>query len=315
MHSQKRKIKTLFHNLSFLSRYDVRRLLREDFKQLCFQSSFSDMVLYSQNIEDDKGKKAAIEYTKEKGRFDMIPYHHIKEPHPIRSGINQSLGLPYIVHNQSRLYFPHNWSLSQTESMYRHFIEEEQLTGERFKEFAPHCYISNSFTIENGDVLIDAGCAEGLLSLNFINNASHIYLIENDPIWFEPINATFKDYLDNKVSLIKKTINNYDSDGTITLQKIIEDDPHNSFFIKMDIEGAEIDVLKSSLDFLQNTKKRIKLAICCYHRRNDAQEIEKMIKEIGYSYSYSDGYILASFFDSSDIPSLRRGVIRAFNKL
>lgn len=315
MPSLKRKISTLFHNLSFMSRYDVRPLLREDLKRICFQSPFSDMILYSQNIEDDEGKKKAIEYTKETGCFEMIPYHRTRPSQPIKSGINRTLMLPYIVHNGANLYFPSDWNLHQAESTYRHFIEDEQLTGERFREYAPHCYVSQTFTIEKDDVLIDAGCAEGLLSLSFIDNASRIYLIENDPIWFKPIEATFKEYLDNKVFLIKKTINNYNSGDTITLQNIIENDPHDSFFIKMDIEGAEIDVLKASLDFLCNTGKKIKLAICCYHRRNDAQEIEKLIEKIGYSYSYSDGYILASFFDPSEIPSLRRGVIRAFNRM
>lgn len=313
MKNKKRSFKTLFHNISFLSRYDIRGLLREDYKKLQFQSSFACLLTNSMDTRNDEEKKSAIAYVAETGRFDMIPYYMIKDSIHVSFGIDSLLNLPYVIHNANKLYFPCSWTTEQAANTYRHFIEDEQLTGDRFRECAPHSYISDDFTIEPDDVLIDTGCAEGLFSLSFIHKLKHIYLVENSSEWYAPLEATFKDSIGGKVTLLKKTISSRTSDDSITLQKIIEEDPRQSFFIKMDIEGAELEVLKSSLDYLRNTKKKIKLAICCYHRKTDAANIEYLIKEIGYSYSYSDGYILASFFDPSETFSLRKGVIRAKN--
>lgn len=313
MKHSNRSIKTLFHNLSFLSRTDIRGLLREDYKQLQFQSSLACMLANSVDIKNDEEKNSAIEYVKSTGRFDMIPYPLTKEGIKVSSGIDQTSNLPFVIHNSKRLYFPSSWTQEQTISMYRHFIENEQLTGEHFREHAPHCYISEDFRIEPEDVLIDTGCAEGILSLSFIHKIKHTYLVENSPEWFEPIETSFRDYLGKNATLIRKTIGCCDSKDTITLQKIIEDDSRQSFFVKMDIEGAEIEVLESSIDYLRKTRKKIKLAVCCYHRQTDTARLEAIMKKIGYSYSFSDGYILAPFFDPTGTFSLRRGVIRAQN--
>lgn len=308
-----KNLKTLFHNLSYLSRFDIRKMLREDLPKVSFQSSLANLMLYSQDIEDGDEKSAALAYVKETHRFDMIPYRRIRNEYSFESGIDEGTGLPYVVHNGVNLYFPYRCKVEDASSSYKHFIEDEQLTGERFREFAPHCYVSCDFRIEKEDVLVDVGCAEGLFSLSFIEGLSHAYLVENDPSWFAPIELTFKDYLNSKVTLIKKTVGSINSVDSITLESIIDQDPHQSFFVKMDIEGAEVGVLKASFDFLKHTKKRIKLAVCCYHRREDAKEIEHLFKAMGYSFHYSDGFILASFFDPSDIYSFRRGIIRAKN--
>lgn len=57
-------------------------------------------------------------------------------------------------------------------------------------------------------------------------------------------------------------------------------------FIKMDIEGAELDVIKGSLDFIK--KRNINFSIASYHIVNGEKTnivLEKLFKEIGYSVS------------------------------
>lgn len=60
---------------------------------------------------------------------------------------------------------------------------------------------------------------------------------------------------------------------------VMEDRPT---FIKMDIEGAEMEALKGSQKIIQ--AYRPKLAICIYHRPEDLFEIPLFIKELREDY-------------------------------
>ena len=51
------------------------------------------------------------------------------------------------------------------------------------------------------------------------------------------------------------------------------DESGKRMFVKMDIEGAEVSVLKGSLDFLKECSN-LKIACCTYHREHDAHITE-----------------------------------------
>ncbi len=55
-------------------------------------------------------------------------------------------------------------------------------------------------------------------------------------------------------------------------------------FIKMDIEGAEIEALKGAEQTIQTQKP--KLAICIYHRDSHLYEIPLMIKKMVPEYRF-----------------------------
>lgn len=55
-------------------------------------------------------------------------------------------------------------------------------------------------------------------------------------------------------------------------------------FIKMDIEGAELEALKGSRETIR--KYRPKLAICIYHKREDLTQIPLFIKELASEYHF-----------------------------
>lgn len=66
---------------------------------------------------------------------------------------------------------------------------------------------------------------------------------------------------------------------TVSLDQCVSD---KVTFIKMDIEGAELEALKGSQEIIQ--KYRPRLAICIYHKKEDLVEIPSYIKELVPEY-------------------------------
>ena len=241
--------------------------------------------------------------------LSFFPYKVIKNVPYFDSGYDEDLKLPYVCHKRKKLYFPHSYSLNECTEMYKSYIGEECLLGGQYRENQPHQYITESFSVEEGDVLVDVGCAEALLSLDNIEIVSKVYLFEANQEWMPALKATFKEYMD-KVVIINKFVSDKDSDHAITLKTALKNERAKSLFIKMDIEGAEVEVLNGSRDYLTKRNK-VKIACCTYHKQNDAENVTRILSEMGYSYEFSDGYMFV--YDDANIkyPYFRKGLVRA----
>lgn len=167
---------------------------------------------------------------------------------------------------------------------------------------SPHCYFDDSFQVEKGDVFVDVGAAEGLISLGVIEKASKVYLIEGDAKWIPDLERTFKKYGD-KVVIIPKYAGNKDTDEIITVDEILKNETRNCV-IKIDVEGAE----RSVLEGMQQTMKKsnVKVALCTYHNFNDADEFKILMEKNGFMVSFSDGYMY-----KKQPPYFAKGLIRA----
>lgn len=128
-----------------------------------------------------------------------------------------------------------NWTKQRVIGTYRNFIENENILGGDYREKSPHQYQTNSFMIEDGDVLLDVGCAEALLSLDVVEKVKKLYLIESDKEWIPALEKTFEPYKE-KTIIINKLLSDKDSDNSITLNTLIRNMEKESFFLKMDIE-------------------------------------------------------------------------------
>ena len=74
--------------------------------------------------------------------------------------------------------------------------------------------------------------------------------------------------------------------GTVTLDDYVrQNNLPRVDFIKMDIEGAELPALHGARETIRRFKPR--LAICLYHKWDDAITIPKFIRSLGVSYSFS----------------------------
>lgn len=69
---------------------------------------------------------------------------------------------------------------------------------------------------------------------------------------------------------------------TVTLDSVIED--REDLYIKMDIEGAEIEALRGAERLIRNCKP--KLAICIYHKDEDVIRIPELLLEYNADYTF-----------------------------
>ena len=217
-------------------------------------------------------------------------------------------GYPYVVHRGRRLFFPAGMEKWKVVMIYRIFVEQEGITGEGIYEKHPHNYQSANHFIEEGDVLLDIGCAEALFTLDNLDRISKAYVFEADPSWRIPLEKTFAGM--GKVSVVSKFVGDRTEGNCVKVTDVVPEDPNATYFVKMDIEGGERVVLESMREFFRT--HRVKLSCCVYHRQDDAEVIERMLREMGFSIEYSDGYMLV-LMNGVQYPYFRKGLIYARN--
>ncbi len=173
---------------------------------------------------------------------------------------------------------------------------------------------------EPGDVCIDGGGCSGDVALNFANTVGsqgHVHsfeFVENNLSIFQK-NIQLNPDLEKRITIEKKALWNksgeqlsFDDRGpstsvtqnsasafstkTITIDDYVEEKKLKSLdFIKMDIEGAEVQALQGAWKTIQTFKP--KLAICVYHKTDDLFKIPFLVKEIVPEYKlYLDHFTI-----------------------
>lgn len=177
-------------------------------------------------------------------------------------------------------------------------------------ERSPHRYFSNSLHVEKGDIFVDVGAAEGLISLGLIDEAAKVYLIEeNEKQWKPLLEKTFSPYME-KTRIVYKFASDKNDTKNITLDELLREDAETSrIVIKMDVEGAEENVLKGAENLLR--RDNVNFVICTYHKDGDEEKFQKFFEKYGYQTEFSDGYMWVPNL-SDNPPYLRKGVLRAW---
>lgn len=208
----------------------------------------------------------------------------------------------YVLHFGKKMYFPKKFKKAEVMNYYRQIIMEQDV-------LSPHRYQSDEFSIKEGEVILDAGAAEGNFSLEVVDKVKSLYLVEADEAWIEALTYTFEPYK-GKVHIIQKYLTDNCNDRCITIDELAKNETFTS--IKMDIEGAEISALAGGEKTLRS--QPLNAYICSYHRERDFDDIANMMRHYGYNISTTNGYmVFLSFRNLKQIPlpKLVRGVIRA----
>ncbi len=306
MANSKPSLRTFTRNLYTLFTYDIRTLLQDTRDRLEIESMhrFYDSP-------DSEPYREELEYVFRNG-LNVFPYEQLKSSQPFECGYDRHHGMPYVIHNGKRLYFPKDFSVERTERNYRKYIETENLLGGNYTKKMPHCYQSERFKVNDGDVFVDVGAAEGLVALDVIDKVSKVYLVESERRWVKALRATFEPYKE-KCVIIQKLVTNHNGRNSITLEHLLKNETNHPVFVKMDIEGYEKRVISASADFLLRSDN-IKLACCTYHTEDDADTLSVLFEQLGYHYEFSDGWMLFDKYDNSLLkpPFFRHGIIRAW---
>ena len=176
------------------------------------------------------------------------------------------------------------------------------------------------------EVFADVGCCDGMSSVQFMKwcgGDGYCYCFEPDRYNIERVqkNMKNKNIPSDTYCLIPKGAWNeetrllfvadgngashvsgvYGEDGSenmegiqvTTIDKVIGDKPLT--FIKMDIEGSELNALRGAEQTIR--KQKPKLAICVYHKSDDIREIPEYILSIRSDYKF---YLRHYSFEASE---------------
>lgn len=247
--------------------------------------------------------KQEIYYIKENGLV-IFPYPFEKNYKNINVKVDLDHGFPTVDYFGKRMFFQKRHSVEHVKYYFKSILQEQDLNS-------PHRYCTDSFKVEKDDILIDLGVAEGNFSLIHAEIAKKIFLIESNPWWVEALTNSFYPFVD-KLVIINKEVSDLSSDSKIALDDIGEL-KNNNLFIKIDVDGCEFLAIRGMKILLEETEN-IKVAICTYHKPNDAVEFETFFRELGFTTEFSPGYML--FFHDKDLnkPYFRKGVLRAWKK-
>ena len=210
----------------------------------------------------------------------------------------------YVMHNGKRLYCTQSVTYKGAQLWYNGLLMEQDIES-------PHRYLTGQFNVNQNDIVVDVGCAEGILSLDIIDKVKKVYLFEYEDEWIEALKLTFEPWKE-KVEIIKKYVSDNNNDNNMMLDSFFEGKEEKPTFIKIDVEGAEIEVL-TGMNQLLNSTDHLKLVICTYHKNEHFQQIATFVENMGMTYTPSEKYMLY-YKTRITPPYFRKGLIRAIKK-
>ena len=269
------------------------------------RKQLKELFRYYESRSVDADQKKALDYLREKNRLTAFP-HPFDEKYDyknIEAHFDGHAKLYYVIHNNKRLYFSKSYTKIGVKKLYASLISESDPES-------PHRYLSEDFKIEPDDVLVDVGCAEGILSLDAVETAKKICLFEYDDNFIEALKHTFKPWKD-KVEIVKKFVSDNDEGNNISLDTYFKNKTDKPSFIKIDVEGAEQKVL-NGMSQICKSADNLKAAICTYHKCDDLEVLSSIMSDNGFRVSVASGYMI--YLSDFRPPYFRRGLIRATKK-
>lgn len=215
---------------------------------------------------------------------------------------DSNCGMYFVYYKEKRLYFA---KFLDTEEKIKTYYKSILIEQDRK---SPHKYITSQFNVEEGDIVVDVGVAEGFFSLDIIDRVSKVYLIESNEEWIAALQETFKQYK-KKIIIINKFVTSVNIGKEATLDKLVNE-PVN--FIKMDIEGNEWDALVGAEKLIARSQK-LKCAVCSYHGDFDEILIRNVLNGYGLNCSVTLGYMWYPYMIRQTYISTRlcRGIVQA----
>jgi FkbM family methyltransferase len=165
-----------------------------------------------------------------------------------------------------------------------------------------HYYAIPQTAVTSRDVVFDCGSAEGIFAFLNRARARHVFAFEPLPDYADSLNATFRD--DPRVTVVPCALGA--AEGTAYLHRsgfasTVTDQPTDTplrvdtidafcrragtrvDYIKADVEGYELQILRGAADAIREFRPRI--AVTTYHNRDDARDIAAFLRGVVPEYS------------------------------
>ena len=288
--------------MSLLKRRLYRKLVPKIFRgDYLFTSLKQDIIDYYSSLPDATAEQISIVRYLRANPITVYPYAFQEKYAPADVSVytDDASGLKYVLEDGKRLYFKRRFREADIRRYYSGLQKEQDPDS-------PHRYLSEAFSVEDGDVVADVGVAEGNFSLSVIEKAGRLILFETDDEWIEALQATFEPWKE-KVRIVKRRVSDRNDSENTTLDEYFKTDRID--FLKVDIDGAESALLKGSEKILNNVSR---IALCVYHKQDDERDFSVLLEDKGFEVSLTKGYMIYIFDKKLDVPYLRRGLIRAF---
>jgi FkbM family methyltransferase len=194
------------------------------------------------------------------------------------------------------------------------FPKNAKLTADLWSEYLAvfwdhpvngHYYVADT-PVRSGDVCIDGGASEGFFGLQALEaGAARVICIEPSQVMARSLERTFENEIrDGRVSVKSAALaalnghasfqfdperpfagalggNDSEQVTAITLDRLAEEMNLGQVdFIKMDLEGAELQAIEGGLGLLRRDHPR--LAITTYHREFDFTALRTVLRCVGY---------------------------------
>ncbi len=255
-----------------------------------------------------------IKYLRKKGDLYIYPYPYTEKYFSLKDTfiVHKEKRNQYVLHNGKKLYYPYSFSSDEVLENYTQLVIEQD-------ELSPHQYFSENVNFEKG-IFIDVGSAEGIISLDIIEKADEVYLLERSKEWISALQDTFKEYMD-KIHIIPYYAGAFDSDITITLDTLLSKYHNKDIFVKIDVEGMELEVLRGCINTFK--KNNCKFSCASYHTNTMEKKLCDFFERSGFCTETGNGYMLFTFgymtmkngmYEKIEHPYFRKGIVRAYKK-
>jgi hypothetical protein len=239
-----------------------------------------------------------------KNGISCFPYSFVQKYKNMKVNVLYYDKFPYVLENDFKIYFNPDWSIRKIANYYKEISLEQNINS-------PHCYYNKGINYSQYDIAIDIGAAEGNFTTYVVEKINNIYLFENDEVWFDCLKRTFQQY-EKKVEIVRKYVGDYDDDFNVKLDSMSKFYGKN-ILVKIDVEGNELNVLKGMVKILSQNKL-ITLLICTYHKQNDEIILSTFLSNLGYSNTFSSGYMCYFYDKNLKKPYLRKALMFSTKK-
>jgi len=273
--------------------------------ELIFRSAVMKYYKNTDSEKIDPEKKAVLNFLKT-NPFNLFPYDFIKKykRSDIKIFTDKNNGLKYGLLDGKKLYFKRSCTEKEAQNIFSGLILEQDLES-------PHRYLNNTFDVSSDDIVVDIGAAEGDFALSIVDKVKKIYIFEADFELIESLQATFEPWKE-KIIIVNKYVSNTNKEQFTTLDSFFEDKEMPTFF-KVDIEGAELDMIYGSNKILSTTLST-KVVMATYHKHDDEMVLGETLRKLGFHTEFSKGYMLSTWDGVIKAPFFRRALIRAIKQ-